>query len=454
MPTSTAMFMAGSHMNHVPTLMWLLVATAALLRWIEQPGRLGAAVATGLAFGLAAITRPADALGWGIPAALWLLARVRADRRMVGGILLALAAGLVPLALGGWINVQTTGEMLRSGYQELWGPNVGLGFHPAPFGPDHTVVRGVELVNLYLLRLNVYLFEAPLPSLVPALCALWLAPRLSSADRYLLAGPAVVLALYGGYWFDGFYLGPRFVFTAVPVAVLWTARLPGLVRARFGAGRGLRALCYGGAIALVLALGLGVPYRATVYGRGLQSMRWDVDRAAAQAGGADAVIIVRESWGAQVLARLWALGVSRTDAEHAYRNTDTCVLANAVAGFEANRVDSAAVASRLVAAQGDSTRLVDSPLSPDSTERVLSGTRYSAECLARINEDRAGFFLYPPLLLSRRNDLHFVRDLQGRTAAAVRAFPDRSVYLVYRPTGDSIPRFFPVSRDSILFLTR
>ncbi|MEZ4458015.1 MAG: hypothetical protein R2882_15935 [Gemmatimonadales bacterium] len=378
-------FMSGSHMNHVPTLMWLLVGTAGLLSWMETPERRGPPLLTGLAFGLAAATRPADAFGWGLAAGVWLLLRARRDRRLVPGMVLGVLAGLLPLVAAGLVNLETTGSVLRSGYQDLWGPNVGLGFHPAPFGPDHTVGRGIELVNLYLLRLNLYLFESPIPSLTWALAALWLAPRLAAFDRYLAGAAMAVLALYWAYWFDGFYLGPRFVFTAIPFVCLWTARLPGLVRDRLGEGPGFRAVCYGGGIAVLLAIGFGIPYRATLYAHGMTSMRFDLDRAARRAGIDSAVVLVRESWGAQVLARLWALGVSRTDAERAYRNTDLCVLDRTVTDLERAGADSGTIATRPAAAPGrlgPAHRLADRRT---RAERLLGGGRCSATAL-RITE--------------------------------------------------------------------
>ncbi|MGE3615929.1 MAG: hypothetical protein AB7L66_08640, partial [Gemmatimonadales bacterium] len=103
-------------------------------------------------------------------------------------------------------------------------------------------------------------------------------------------------------------------------------------------------------------------------------------------------------------------------------------------------------------AQADSARLIDSPISPDSTERLLNGSRYSANCLARINEDRAGFTLYPPALLSRDPNLVVVRDLQARSSRAVREHPGMPVFLLTRVAGDTVPRFLPLSRDSILAL--
>ena len=91
-----------------------------------------------------------------------------------------------------WVNAQTTGEPLLFGYQVLWGRSHDLGFHRAPWGIAHTPARGLELINLYFLRLQTYLYESSIPSLAPALGALYLTPKVDRFDRYLLASAALV----------------------------------------------------------------------------------------------------------------------------------------------------------------------------------------------------------------------------------------------------------------------
>jgi len=59
---------------------------------------------------------------------------------MSGGLLMT-GGGL--LLYNAWMN----GGPLTFGYEVQWGAIHGLGFHEAPFGPPHTPVRGVELVN-------------------------------------------------------------------------------------------------------------------------------------------------------------------------------------------------------------------------------------------------------------------------------------------------------------------
>ncbi len=80
----------------------------------------------------------------------------------------------------------------------------------------------------------------------------------------------------------------------------------------------------------------------------------------------------------------------------------------------------------------DSSRVQKSKLSPDPTERALTGRRPTPLCLKRITEDWQGFTLFAPLLLAGRDDNVYVRDLLGRDTLLLRRYPGRPVYLLKR----------------------
>jgi hypothetical protein len=145
---------------------------------------------------------------------------------------------------------------------------------------------------------------------------------------------------------------------------------------------------------------------------------------------------------------MWALGVSKPAAERFYHNVDSCLLDGALGGIERGE-RTGPVESALVPLMVDSARLVRSPFSPDTSERVLDGARYDRRCLDRINEDRAGFTLLVPWLLSRRPDLLFVRDLHERNATLLARYPDRRPVLLWQPRDSSRVRFRALDRDSI-----
>ena len=445
-------FQSASHMNHGFTLAALLVATAALAKVVTAGApRPGLALVSGLGYGIAATIRPVDAFAFALPAGVWYLARALRDRSRVRDLLAAGLGVALPLATLFWYNTRTTGAPLVFGYDVLWGTAHSLGFHSAPWGPVHTPARGLELVNLYFLRLQTYLFESPVPSLLPALAALALAPALPAFDRLLLASSGLLVGMYFAYWHDGFFLGPRFLFPLTPVLVLWTVRLPGLVRRRFGPGFVHRFVLAGFAVTALMALALQVPDRASQYRNGMLTMRWDAQGAAAAAGVRDALVLVRESWGAQLVARLWGVGLTRSEAERVYVHVDACRLENAVSEIERTRLHGAAALAALTPLLHDSSRVVRSLVSTDKSEGYVVGTRYGGRCAVRLAEDSAGFTLYTPLLLVRRGGNVFARDLHARDTALVRMYPGRPIF-VLRRAGAAVNapiRFFPARLDSL-----
>jgi hypothetical protein len=445
-------FMFGSHMNHVTALMFILVAVWGLASGEGQARHKPTyGFITGIGLGAAATIRPLDALAFALPACVWLTARAVRDRKELGTLLASGVGILLPFSAMMWVNAQTTGSPLLFGYEVLWGRAHGLGFHTAPWGAAHTPARGLELLSLYTTRMQTYLFETPFPALLPAIAALSFSFSLRAIDRYLLASAALLGALYFAYWHDGYFLGPRFMFPWLPVLVLWTARLPGLMRARFGAGRvwtGVNAALISGA---ALSATISVPVRIAQYRGGLTSMRVDYSEEARRAGVRNALVFVRESWGAQLVTGLWAHGVTRSAAAALYHNVDACVLDRALRELERDGLSGQAAERWLAPLQRDSSSVRSSPLSPDSTEKMLAGTKYDGACVARINEDRAGYAHLAPLLLERRSGNVYARDLHARDSLLLAEHPERPVYLFRRKgTADDVAfEWLPLARDSL-----
>jgi hypothetical protein len=444
-------FQSGSHMNHVTSLTWLLVASAALVRaTYSTMDRPLAGLVCGLGFGLAATIRPLDAAAWALPASVWLAWRaVRVGHWRA--FFLSGVGVAVPMAIMMYVNARTTGGPLTFGYTVLWGQSHGLGFHPSPWGESHTMGRGLALTAAYLNRLNEYLFEVPVPSLLPALASLALARRSGAFERYMLAAAGLVLGAYFAYWHDGFFLGPRFMFPLVPVVALLVAELPGIVAGRWPHPLAVRGVAAAYTAAILLGVTMVLPSRVRSYPGGFQSMRWDYDALASRAGAARSVILVRESWGAQVIDRLWALGVSRSLTEVLYRHVDTCGLDDMAGQLESAGVRGAAAEARLRPMIADSARVVESTMSPDATERVLPGSVYPQQCAQRILEDRGGYTLFAPLLLARDTSIRWIRDLHARDTLVVSLSDQRPVFVLRKGTGadEWTPVFVRVDGDSL-----
>ena len=231
----------------------------------------------------------------------------------------------IPIAALLAVNAARTGHPFEFGYMAMWGNSSRSDFHVAPWGGAHTPARGLELVNLYLLRLQTYLLETPVPSLIFATGALALTRGLRGFDRWALAGSALLLLSYFAYWHDGFYLGPRFMLPLAPWLALWTVRFPKTLAERRVALPTQRAVVAGGITALLVGAATLVPIRTLQYRNSMLSMRVDVDALARQAGVQGALVFVRE-WGSELMARMWALGVSRVESERIYKQADACGL--------------------------------------------------------------------------------------------------------------------------------
>src|SRR5678816_597452 len=269
-------FMSGSQMNHVPTLLGVCAALLALERatapGVSSQRRSLAAFACGLALGFAATVRPVDAAAFALPIAGWLVWRAARDRRELTPLVASGFGVAIPVAYMLWFNARTTGAPLLFGYEALWGKGHELGFHAAPWGVAHTPARGFELVSLYFLRLQTYLFETPIPSLAAAIVALLLVPALRRLDGVLLAGSAMLVLLYFAYWHDGFYLGPRFYLCLLPALALWSARIFSEWRARWGRGASYRIVTSTAVVSLLIALCIMAPWRTREYHGGLRTM--------------------------------------------------------------------------------------------------------------------------------------------------------------------------------------
>ena len=455
-------FQFSSHMNHGPALMWLLVALVAVGELLRARGPVWGLV-IGLALGAAATIRPLDAFAFALPIGGWLLWRALYVRSHVDTASVARArrafwlSGVgvsIPMLAMFYVNIQTTGSPLVFGYEVLWGKAHGLGFHAAPWGALHTPARGLELLSLYVTRLQTYLFETPFPAVAPAIIALALAAPLGPLDRFLLISSALLGALYFAYWHDGFFLGPRFVFAWLPVLVLWTVRLPGVIRARWPVTRSIEAraaLTAFFAAGIVMTVGFSLPVRITQYRSGLTSMRTDYARSAAAAGAGGALVFVRESWGAQLIARLWAVGVSRSATAALYAGVDACLLERGLQRVETAELRGVDAERSLTPLLVDSSRVRSSPWSPDSTEKFLRGARYDAVCVARINQDREGYVHLAPLLLERTSRNLYARDLHSRDSLLLQEHPDRPVFLLRRlgTNADAPLQWAPLRRDSL-----
>ena len=231
------LIMGATHMNHTPTAWLATLALAQLPVWIATTDatRLRrAAIIIGVSIGVAFTIRPLDATVAGIVLGLVMLAAAWRDTARARSLAYAVTGGAVPLVLLLFANWFTTGAPLRFGYEVLWGANHSLGLHDDPTGHPHTPWRALVLGVKYLSQLNWIVEAWPVPILVIVAIGLMLMRRPRRWDQLLIAIVAAQVGVYAFYWHDGQFVGPRFLFTAIPALLILAARAPFVVAERVG----------------------------------------------------------------------------------------------------------------------------------------------------------------------------------------------------------------------------
>jgi hypothetical protein len=443
------LIMAASQMNHVATLAFVSIALAALARWDatdDAREQRRYALIVGLALGAAALVRPLDAALVGLVVGsfqLWRAWGAPARWRSVG---IQVLAGAIPIGLLLWTNARTTGSPLLFGYEALNGPEHGLGFHVDPNGVAHTPRRGLAYASGYMMRLSRYTFEWPIPGTLVVVAGMLSIRRPTRWDALLAALAAIFLVGYGAYWFDGFFSGPRFLFTAVPAFIYFTARAPGSI-----AGMLRRPLLRRAMLLLVPLCELatwtvgGVSSsrdRIASYRDQRTKLKTDVEAQIARAGLHDALVFVNEPWRGRLLARLRVLGLSQFRAERALNTVDACALQSALDAEDTlmARSDGERAGRVLSRARAFGAARLESGLQADQTIALVPGSRPTPTCLGEFQRDTIGTIPYPIFLMRQRvgsdgrigGEVVFARDLGPRDTLLRERFGTRSWYR-YRP---------------------
>lgn len=432
-------FMGASFMNHVSALFFVCLFLYLFVRW-EEGGRAGWSLAAGAALGAAALIRPLTAVIVAVTFAAFALGSRRRGHVLLAGAGFAATASLYLV-----FNAQVTGDPLLPGYLELWGESHGLGFHETPWGGRHTPAAGLRNELLDLSLLNLYLFEWPVPALLPVAGGFALGWTAERWDRRLLLAFLAIPAGYLFYWHRDAFLGPRFLYSGLAFLIPLTAR------ALLEAGRRLegRRLQLGdlfrpvdagtwAAVFVLSAVGYGVlyggPQRFRVYATGMPSMKTDI-RAEAQDAGIDrGLVFVKVSWGNRILSRLRGLGVSADLATKAYRNVGHCELHGMIERVYRGEWARGRLKTALpdAVARDDSLVRTDR-LNDDRTLRVRAGRPLTRECRQEIRYDQSGYTNFTPHLVANAPDLsgRFVvaRDLTPRNGPLRSEFPGRGAYL-------------------------
>ena len=458
--TSPMVLMIGaSYMNHTPTTMLLTTALAALPVWMSS-GR--DAWIIGVSIGAAITIRPLDGVLAGAVMGLvmlWQAARVPGHVR---SLLVALAAGAVPLALLLWANWATNGSPTLFGYEALWGPNHSLGLHDDPSGNPHTPERAFLLAVKYIVQLNWIVTAWPVPVLLLVVFGLLATDRTNRWDALLLGWFCLQLLAHALYWHDGQFVGPRFLFTAVPALLMLAARAPVLLAAR--AGRGTTpwrvAVVLVPVCVLVAWLRPMKPFGVQAAARELRATRSSFKIAPPKetqsASFGPALIFVQEGVSTRLLHRLWGLGVSRPDAARLMATVDGCSLVDAVDAESARAAqDTTGRVQRLEQATRPYTPGARKVLVPDATFRISDSASVTPGCTREIVHDFRvkNVIAFGPMLLLNRFDstgslggrVVYALDMGAHNEVLRSRFNDRRWYRyeVPRNRADTLPILVP-----------
>jgi hypothetical protein len=347
------------------------------------------------------------------------------------------AAGMCAVGPLLYANKVTTGSATRFGYEVLWGEAHRIGFHVDPHGVPHTVARGVEYMVTYLTELNVYLLAWPLPAMGIVICALiLLRGRANRWDAVLLALFAAQLLAYGAYWYEGEFLGPRFLYTALPALVALIARGFTSWSERTGAGS---RLPIGATLGLCVAAAWCVPgVQLNALGFAAQAraarsvLKQDIARSVREADIHNALVFLREPFTNRLTRRLWGLGFSRPTAARLVEVSNPCSMFIATRAVERDLLrlagDSAAVMMRAADSIG---RIRQPPRAGVTSDPATAACISELEADQRIGESSFGSALLLETVDAQGRlggDIVYAADLSDRNEVLRTRFGGRQWY--------------------------
>jgi hypothetical protein len=311
-----------------------------------------------------------------------------------------------------------------------------------PYGNVHTPGRALDYAMTYVSELNMYLMAWPTPALLVIIAGLLAMRRATRWDALLLGLCFAQVAAYASYSLVGEFLGPRFLYTALPCLVVLLARTPFLVGDRLGAAWRRGALAFTLVCVLVSWLAPTLPY--SVWGLAAQargtrrSLKLDIAGAVRAADIHRAVVFLREPLGSRLLRRLWGAGVPRSDAARLLEASDTCSLLSALRAVEADSGIPRPMRPDAIARAAASFVPGEQALgTADLAVRVSSPTSLTPACRAELEADArlSGAPFGPALPLEPigpdgriDGDVIYAADLGERNEVLRARFGDRTWY--------------------------
>jgi hypothetical protein len=269
-------FMSSEFMNHATALFFTEVFILGFVRMMNRQ-KAGYGLLAGFALGYVLLIRPLTAISVGVPFAVyaaWVQGQLltRKDQTSSKHFTVLLSAVLSFGAMAGVLllfNYLTNGDPSQFAYT-IAQPENRIGFGHGMEGP-HTPLKGLVASLDYLVGLNKWLFEMPVPSMLFAVIT-FTSGRARRWDFLLAAYAATLLLAHFFYWYHAFVFGPRYMYEAWPALVILTARgvlsMPDFLKDFFGAFDRRRVAAVATrafAFCLILGLAINVPVLVRVY---------------------------------------------------------------------------------------------------------------------------------------------------------------------------------------------
>jgi hypothetical protein len=443
--TPMMLLMAGTWMNHVPVLLLTTCTLAALVKW-ERASTSRRALAysagIGLALGAMATIRPLDALVVAAAVGCFQLWAMRGHWHRAGELVLQTVCGTIGVAPLLYANRATTGSALRFGYEVLWGTGHRVGFHTDPYGVNHTLGRAFEYAITYVSELNMSLLAWPVPAMVIVLIGLLTMRKATRWDALVLGLFGAQVVAYASYWYAGEFLGPRFLYTALPAIIVLVARTPFLVVERFGPRWRRGAVAFTVSCLVVAWCAPGLSFNVWGLARHdravRQTLRVDIAGTVRAANVHHALVLLHEPFSSRLARRLWGLGLTRSEAAQLIASRDACSLLSAIRIAEVGGLMRRTITATGLAQAADPFVSSDQPVrTGDRGIHISSPASINPPCRAEMEADaRLGSVAFGPALLLEPidnngridGDIIYVADLGERNAVLRSRFGDRVWY--------------------------
>ncbi len=221
------LFMSASYMNHVSALFFLLLFLYCTEKALSD-GSVWLGCIAGIAVGAMLNIRPGEAVVVGLPFCMAYAARSIIKKRY--DLLIAcIVGGCIMVALLLCYNFATNGDPRVFGYNLRWPTGHYFGFSSEPVmilnWPPHSFRLAIFHTQSNSMALNQYLFEWPIPSLLP-LIVFWTPFAFPKKPKLylLLCGALAAPVFYFFYFFQDLCLGPRFYYMCLPFLFVLTAK--------------------------------------------------------------------------------------------------------------------------------------------------------------------------------------------------------------------------------------